>query len=67
MNVLKAIGAAAIQRWAYIGGLTVQFWSGVGALPRMSRTFTPPINIRHSRKKLTQPYERPLGLARHRR
>ena len=35
MNLLKAVGAAAVQRLAYIGGLTVQFWSGVGALPRV--------------------------------
>ena len=39
MNLLRAIGAAAIQRLAYIGGLTVQFWSGVGALPRILPIF----------------------------
>lgn len=39
MNLIKAIGAAAIHRLAYIGGLTVQFWSGVGALPRILPIF----------------------------
>lgn len=35
MNSLKAIGAGTIQWLAYIGGLTVQFRSGIGALPRI--------------------------------
>ncbi len=35
MNFLRGIGAAAIQRLSYIGGLTVQLWSGIGALPHI--------------------------------
>lgn len=35
MNALASIGASVIQRLAYVGGLTTQFWSGLGALPRI--------------------------------
>jgi phospholipid/cholesterol/gamma-HCH transport system permease protein len=39
MKSLKAIGAGTIQHLAYIGGLTAQFWSGIGALPRILPIF----------------------------
>lgn len=39
MKLFKAIGAAAIQQLAYVGGLTVQLWSGIGALPRILPLF----------------------------
>src|SRR6201996_6587037 len=39
MRALKTIGAGTIQQLAYIGGLTAQFWSGVGALPRILPIF----------------------------
>ena len=35
MNVLENIGRSAIQRLAYVGGLTLQFWSGLRASPRV--------------------------------
>jgi phospholipid/cholesterol/gamma-HCH transport system permease protein len=35
MNVLEAIGRGVIQRLAYVGGLTTQLWSGLGALPHV--------------------------------
>lgn len=35
MKPLEIIGDGAIQRLAYMGGLTAQFWSGVRALPRI--------------------------------
>ena len=34
MNVFENIGNAVVQNFAYIGGLSDQFWSGVRALPR---------------------------------
>jgi len=34
MNVLAAFGNGVIQGLAYVGGLTVQFWSGLRACPR---------------------------------
>jgi len=39
MKALKAMGAGTIQQLAYIGGLTAQFWSGIGALPRILPMF----------------------------
>lgn len=39
MNLLRDVGASAIQRLSYIGGLTTQFWSGIGALPRILPVF----------------------------
>src|ERR1700761_3477482 len=39
MKALRAIGAGTIQQLAYIGGLTAQFWSGIGALPRILPVF----------------------------
>src|ERR1700741_1749957 len=39
MKSLKAIGAGTIQQLAYIGGLTAQFCSGIGALPRILPIF----------------------------
>src|SRR5277367_3954168 len=39
MKALKTIGAGTIQQLAYIGGLTAQFWSGIGALPRILPIF----------------------------
>ena len=39
MKVLKSIGAGTISQLAYIGGLTAQFWSGIGALPRILPIF----------------------------
>jgi phospholipid/cholesterol/gamma-HCH transport system permease protein len=39
MKGLKAIGAGTIQQLAYIGGLTAQFCSGIGALPRILPIF----------------------------
>jgi phospholipid/cholesterol/gamma-HCH transport system permease protein len=39
MKALKAIGAGTMQQLAYIGGLTAQFWSGIGALPRILPVF----------------------------
>jgi phospholipid/cholesterol/gamma-HCH transport system permease protein len=39
VNLLKAIGAGAIKQLSYIGGLTVQFCSGIGALPRVLPLF----------------------------
>lgn len=35
MNVLETIGSGVIDRLAYVGGLTTQFWSGLTALPRV--------------------------------
>lgn len=35
MSALEAIGDSVIQRLAYVGGLTTQFWSALGALPRL--------------------------------
>lgn len=33
MNVLEAIGAGVINGLAYVGGLTMQMWSGLRASP----------------------------------
>lgn len=33
MNILEGIGEGMIQQFAYIGGLSDQFWSGIRALP----------------------------------
>ena len=35
MNVLEQVGGAVVQNFAYVGGLSEQFWSGVRALPRV--------------------------------
>jgi phospholipid/cholesterol/gamma-HCH transport system permease protein len=35
MNVLEDIGSSVIQRFAYVGQLWAQFWSGVVSLPRV--------------------------------
>ena len=35
MNILESIGGGVIQQFAYIGGLSDQFWSGIRALPRV--------------------------------
>src|SRR5208337_2044974 len=35
MNAFEDLGSVVIQQFAYVGGLTGQFWSGVLALPRM--------------------------------
>lgn len=35
MNVLEAVGGSTIRGLAYVGGLTVQFWSGLRASPRV--------------------------------
>ena len=35
MNVLEQVGGAIVQNFAYVGGLSEQFWSGVRALPRV--------------------------------
>ena len=35
MNVLEAIGARVVNGLAYVGGLTLQFWSGLRASPRV--------------------------------
>jgi len=35
VNVLEDIGAGVVRNFAYVGGLTEQFWSGVRALPRV--------------------------------
>ena len=35
MNLLEDIGGGVIQQFAYIGGLSGQFWSGIRALPRV--------------------------------
>jgi phospholipid/cholesterol/gamma-HCH transport system permease protein len=35
VNVLEQLGGAVVQNFAYIGGLSGQFWSGVRALPRV--------------------------------
>jgi len=34
MNMLESIGAGVINGLAYVGGLTLQFWSGLRASPR---------------------------------
>lgn len=35
MNMLEAVGTGVIQGLAYVGGLTMQFWSEVRATPRV--------------------------------
>jgi phospholipid/cholesterol/gamma-HCH transport system permease protein len=35
MNVLEAVGSRVIHHLAYVGGLTMQFWSGLCASPRV--------------------------------
>lgn len=35
MSVFEAIGIGVIDRLAYVGSLTTQFWSAVGAFPRL--------------------------------
>jgi len=35
VNVFEDIGGAIVQNFAYVGGLSEQFWSGVRALPRV--------------------------------
>jgi phospholipid/cholesterol/gamma-HCH transport system permease protein len=35
VNILENIGGGVIQQFAYIGGLSDQFWSGIRALPRV--------------------------------
>jgi phospholipid/cholesterol/gamma-HCH transport system permease protein len=35
VNILDDIGGGMIQQFAYIGGLSDQFWSGIRALPRV--------------------------------
>jgi phospholipid/cholesterol/gamma-HCH transport system permease protein len=35
VSVLEQVGGAVVQNFAYIGGLSEQFWSGVRALPRV--------------------------------
>lgn len=35
MNLLEDIGGAVIERFAYVGRLTIQFWSGLGAIPNV--------------------------------
>jgi phospholipid/cholesterol/gamma-HCH transport system permease protein len=35
VNALEELGSVVIQQFAYVGGLTGQFWSGLRALPRV--------------------------------
>lgn len=35
MKILEAIGGSVIRRFAYVGGLTIQFWSGLVASRRV--------------------------------
>lgn len=35
MNLLEDIGSGVIRQLAYVGGLTIQFWSGLLAAPRV--------------------------------
>ena len=35
MNAFEDIGGVVVQQFAYVGGLTDQFWSGLRALPRV--------------------------------
>lgn len=35
MNVLENIGSTALRRLSYVGQLTIQFWSGLLAVPRV--------------------------------
>jgi len=35
VNALENLGSALIQQFAYVGGLTDQFWAGLRALPRV--------------------------------
>jgi phospholipid/cholesterol/gamma-HCH transport system permease protein len=35
MNVLEAVGSGVTRGLAYVGGLTIQFWSGLCASPRV--------------------------------
>jgi phospholipid/cholesterol/gamma-HCH transport system permease protein len=35
VNALENLGSVVIQQFAYVGGLTEQFWSGLRALPRV--------------------------------
>ncbi len=35
MNALEQVGGAVVQNFAYVGGLSEQFWAGVRALPRV--------------------------------
>jgi phospholipid/cholesterol/gamma-HCH transport system permease protein len=35
MNVFEGIGDAVVQNFAYVGGLSDQFWSGIRALPHV--------------------------------
>ena len=35
MNLLEAIGSGVMQGLSYVGGLTMQFWSGLRASPRV--------------------------------
>jgi phospholipid/cholesterol/gamma-HCH transport system permease protein len=48
MSALEAIGSSVIQQLAYVGGLTTQFWSAVGALPRVL-----PLAGKHGRWRAT--------------
>jgi phospholipid/cholesterol/gamma-HCH transport system permease protein len=35
MNFLNSIGSSVVDRLAYVGGLTTQWWKGVSAVPRV--------------------------------
>jgi len=35
MNVFEGIGGTVVQNFAYVGGLSDHFWSGIRALPRV--------------------------------
>jgi phospholipid/cholesterol/gamma-HCH transport system permease protein len=35
MNAIETLGAGVIQQFAYVGGLTEQFWSGLRVLPKV--------------------------------
>src|SRR5271168_5596339 len=48
MSALEAIGSSVIQQLEYVGGLTTQFWSAVGALPRVL-----PLAGKHGRWRAT--------------
>ncbi len=39
MNIFEDIGGAVVQNFAYVGGLSDQFWSGIRALPRVLPIF----------------------------
>jgi phospholipid/cholesterol/gamma-HCH transport system permease protein len=48
VSALEAIGSSVIQQLAYVGGLTTQLWSTLGALPRVL-----PLAGKHGRWRAT--------------